>query len=197
MKKLLILLLCSLLVIQSTSLLAATPKDKADLQRVQDYMNTMPPTHAQFIQQTSDGQTYEGEFWIRRPGRLRFEYQKPSHNFVVADGLFIHFWDEKMKQTTDAPIGQTLADFILKDKVSFNEGVRVTSVKHHDGLLEITVVQTADPGAGDLTLVFADQPLSLHAWRVKDATGRISQVSLINETEGHFDPALFIYKEPQ
>jgi outer membrane lipoprotein-sorting protein len=172
-------------------------KDKADLARVEDYMKAMPPTHAEFVQQTSDGQTYEGEFWIKRPGRLRFEYQKPSQNFIVADGLFIHFWDAKMKQTTDAPIGSTLADFILKDKVSFDDTVKVTHVKHHDGVLEITIVQSADPGAGALTLVFEEQPLALHAWRVKDATGRTSTVSLTNVTAEHIDPALFIYKEPK
>ena len=134
--------------------------------------------------------------FFHNPGRLRFEYKNPLHNFVVADGLFIHFWDAKMKEVSDAPIGQTLADFILKDKVAFDDTVQVTHVRRHDGMLEVTLVQAADPGSGELTLVFENQPLELHAWRVKDATGRTSKVSLMNETEGHFDPELFIFKQP-
>ena len=197
MKKLSVLFVISILFFTASAHAAGlSAQDKKDLTRIENYMNAMPPTHAEFIQETSDGKTYEGEFWIKRPGRLRFEYKNPSHNFVVADGLFIHFWDAKMKEASDAPIGQTLADFILKDKVTFDDTVKVTRVVRHDGLLEVTLVQSADPGSGDLTLVFENAPLELRAWHVKDATGRVSKVSLMNETTGHFDPELFIFKQP-
>ncbi len=109
MKKLSVLFVISILFFTASAHAAGlSAQDKKDLTRIENYMNAMPPTHAEFIQETSDGKTYEGEFWIKRPGRLRFEYKNPSHNFVVADGLFIHFWDAKMKEASDAPIGQTL-----------------------------------------------------------------------------------------
>lgn len=177
--------------------LSAAHAADPDLLRVQQYMNAMPPTHAQFIQETASGQVYEGEFWIKRPGRLRFEYTKPSKNFVVADGAFIHFWDAKMGEASDAPIGSTLADFILKDKITFDDTVKVTGITRKSGMLDITLVQTSDPGAGTLTLMFENQPLSLRGWRVADATGAVSTVSLINPVANNqMDPRLFIFKEP-
>jgi len=160
-------------------------------------MNAMPPVRAEFIQQTSDGQVYNGQFWLNRPGRLRFEYKEPVHNFVVADGAFIHFWDAKMKQASDAPIGQTLADFILKDHIAFDKDVQITGIKREAGLLEVSLVQSSDPTAGTLTLIFENYPLQLRQWSTTDATGRTSTVSLVNPVMGEKpDPRLFVFKAP-
>jgi len=199
MKKLLALFVpCFLLLASGANAAPLTPQDQADLSRVESYMNAMLPVRADFVQQTSDGQVYSGQFWLQRPGRLRFEYATPVNNYVVADGAFIHFWDAKMHQASDAPIGQTLADFILKDHITFDDSVQVTGIRRESGLLEISLVQTSDPGAGTLTLVFDNQPLQLRQWNVIDATGRMSTVSLVNPTTGDkFDPRLFIFNPPK
>ncbi len=196
MKKLLILLafLASCLLPLTSHAAALTAQDQSDLQRIESYMNAMPPVRAEFVQQTSDGQVFNGQFWLQRPGRLRFEYAPPNNNYIVADGAFIHFWDAKMHNATDAPIGQTLADFILKDHITFDNDVIVTGVQRQSGLLYVTLVQSADPNAGSLTLVFEDQPLQLRQWTVTDPTGRTSNVTLVNPTAGdHFDPRLFVF----
>lgn len=175
-----------------------TPEDLSNLQRVEAYMNAMPPVRAEFIQQTSDGQVYNGKFWLQRPGRLRFEYAQPVGNFVVADGAFIHFWDAKVKQQSSAPISDTLADFILRKQVKFDENVQVTGINRQAGMLMISVVQASDPGGGTLTLIFEDMPLQLKQWSTTDATGRVSNVSLVNPvTEAKFDPRLFTFRTPQ
>lgn len=174
-----------------------TQQDQYDLQRVEAYMNAMPPVRAEFIQQTSDGQVYNGKFWLQRPGRLRFEYAQPVGNFVVADGAFIHFWDAKMRQQSSAPISDTLADFILRKQIKFDENVQVTAITRQEGMLMVSIVQTSDPGAGTLTLIFEDMPLQLKQWSTTDATGRVSNVSLVNPlTEPKFDPRLFTFRTP-
>ena len=198
MKQLSVLLASCFLFIAAPAMAALTPQDVADLSRVESYMNAMPPVRAEFVQQTSDGQVYNGQFWLQRPGRLRFEYATPVNNYVVADGAFIHFWDAKMKQASDAPIGQTLADFILKDRIKFDDSVQVTSISHQSGLLLISLVQASDPGSGTLTLIFDNQPLQLRQWSTTDATGRVSNVSLVNPMVGDkFDPKLFVFNPPK
>jgi outer membrane lipoprotein-sorting protein len=198
MKNLLALFVSCFLFSAAANAAPLTPQDKADLARVETYMNAMPPVRAEFVQQTSDGQVFNGQFWLQRPGRLRFEYAPPNNNFVVADGAFIHFWDAKMHNATDAPIGQTLADFILKDHIAFDSDVIVTGVTRQSGLLNVTLVQSADPNAGSLTLVFENQPLQLRQWTVADPTGRTSNVSLVNPVAGdHFDPRLFVFNPPK
>lgn len=198
MKKLLALLFSVFCFLSSAQAAGLSPQDQADLARVETYMNAMPPVRAEFVQQTSDGQVYNGQFWLQRPGRLRFEYAQPVNNFVVADGAFIHFWDAKMKQATDAPIGQTLADFILKDRIKFDKDVVVTKITRQSGLLTVSLVQASDPGAGTLTLIFDNQPLQLRQWATTDATGRISNVTLVNPTTGDkFDPRLFVFNPPR
>jgi outer membrane lipoprotein-sorting protein len=197
MKKLLVLLalLASGFLPLASQAAALTPQDQADLARIETYMNAMPPVRAEFIQQTSDGQTYNGQFWLQRPGRLRFEYAQPVGNFVVADGAFIHFWDAKMKQQSSAPIGQTLADFILKDRIKFDDNVQVTAITRQSGMLMVSLVQASDPGAGTLTLIFENMPLQLRQWSTTDPTGRVSNVSLVNPmTAEKFDPRLFTFR---
>ena len=200
MKKLFALafiLLSPLSLLPSAAQAALTPQDQADLSRVEAYMNALPPVTAEFIQQTSDGQVFNGQFWLQRPGRLRFEYKNPVNNFVVADGGFIHFWDAKIKKQTSAPIGETLADFILKNRIQFNDGVDVTGVTRKDGLLMVTLVQATDPSAGSLTLVFENMPMQLKQWTVSDAMGLTSTVSLINPAAApKFDQRLFQFRKP-
>ncbi|HRJ12456.1 MAG TPA: outer membrane lipoprotein carrier protein LolA [Alphaproteobacteria bacterium] len=198
MKKLAALLFSALLLLAGPLAAAElSSQDVYDLQRVEAYMNAMPPVRADFIQQTSDGQVYNGQFWLQRPGRLRFEYDNPVNNFVVADGAFIHFWDAKMKQQTSAPIGETLADFILQKNIRFDQNVQVTGITRQAGILMISVVQASDPGAGTLTLIFEDMPLQLKQWSTADATGRVSNVSLVNPaTAAKFDPRLFSFRAP-
>lgn len=194
MKKLLALLFSVFCFLSSAQAAGLSPQDSADLARVESYMNAMPPVRAEFVQQTSDGQVFNGQFWLQRPGRLRFEYAKPVSNYVVADGAFIHFWDAKMKQATDAPIGQTLADFILKDRIKFDDTVQVTGISRQSGLLMVSLVQASDPGVGTLTLIFDNQPLQLRQWTTTDATGRTSNISLVNPIVGErFEPRLFVF----
>lgn len=199
MKKLAALFFSALLLVAvpADAQQALSPEDISNLQRVEAYMNAMPPVTAEFLQQTSDGQVYNGKFWLQRPGRLRFEYANPVNNFVVADGAFIHFWDAKMKKQTSAPISDTLADFILRKQIKFDQNVQVTAVKREAGMLMVSLVQASDPGGGTLTLIFEDMPLQLKQWSTTDPTGRVSNVSLVNPMAAQkFDPRLFTFKAP-
>ncbi len=197
--KRLTLLTIALLVCSSAPLLAytLTAKDQQDLQRIETYMNAMPAVKADFVQQNSAGEVYTGQFWLQRPGRLRFEYKEPVKNFIVADGVFIHVWDAKAETQSSAPISETLADFILRKEVKMSGDVTVANIHREAGLISVTLAQKSEPAAGSLTLVFEDTPLQLKQWQVVDPQGRVSDVSLINPaTNQKFDPRLFIFKKP-
>lgn len=169
----------------------------SDVARAESYLNTLKTVRAEFVQQNSAGETSSGKFWLQRPGRLRFQYEAPVAHFMVADGAFINFWDAKVKNQTSAPISQTLADFILRDKISFSGDVKVDGVQNKEGVLSIRLVQAASPQSGSLTLVFDAQPLQLRQWQVVDAQGQTTTTSLLNPVSGEkFDPALFVFKVP-
>ena len=175
---------------------ALSPQDQADVKRVEDYLNSMPTVKADFIQTTPSGATYNGVFYLKRPGRLRFEYAKPNKNFVVADGAFIHFWDDKNKDQSSAPISQTLADFLLRQQIKLSGDVTPVKVTRAAGLITIDLVETGNENVGSITLVLTDRPLGLKQWRITDPNG-VTEVSLLNpQYNTDIDPGLFRFKTP-
>lgn len=170
----------------------------ADIERVEAYLGGLKTARAGFVQTAHDGSQASGTFFLSRPGRLRFDYDPPIEDFVVADGTFIYFYDSELGEQSNAPVGQTLADFILREDLSLTKDVRVTDVARDGGLLRLTLVQTADPGAGSLMLGFTEDPLVLRKWRVVDAQGFITEVALLDlETGLDLDRKLFVYRDPK
>jgi len=122
-----------------------------------------------------------GQFYIDRPGRLRFEYDEPIKDFIVADGVQIHFYDGESDQYNSAPIGMTLADFILRDDLSFSDKkINVKSVRDIDDMVNITITQADEPGMGELVLKFTTQPFALKSWDIIDAQGLTTSIVLNN-----------------
>lgn len=171
--------------------------DKSVVKKAETYLNDLSTARARFVQTTHGGQQLVGTFYLDRPGKLRFEYDEPVKDFVVADGFFIYFYDSEMGEQSNAPIGQTLADFILRDNLKLSGDVTVTDMKRGGGLVQLELVQSADPEAGKLVLGFNEGPFELKKWRVIDAQGLITEVELFYlKTDIKHRDGLFVYVDP-
>jgi outer membrane lipoprotein-sorting protein len=204
MKKLLIALLFALLAVPVHAQQDLSAADQAALvQKAEIYLNNITTLKSRFSLMGSDGMIETGMFYLQRPGRMRFQYDPPHADYIVADGLLIHYWDDGVKNYSNAPIGSTLADFLLKKKIRLSGELKVTSVRRPaDNKLVITLVQAKNPEAGDLRLLFTENPqsgnLSLDKWRVTDATGNVTETTLTNvQTGTKLDPKLFIFSPPK
>ncbi|WP_454020347.1 LolA family protein [Azospirillum sp. Marseille-Q6669] len=176
---------------------ALSTQDQALVAQAESYLNGIGTLQSKFVQVAPNGHQTAGTFYLARPGRMRLEYDPPVKDFVVADGAFIFYWDGEMRQQSSAPIGSTLADFILRKNIRLSGDVTVTGVFQAPGLVEISLTETKDPGKGTLTLVFEDRPFQLRKWRVLDAQGLTTEVALMNPREGmQFDSKLFYFIEP-
>src|SRR6185437_3912597 len=121
---------------------------------------------------------------LARPGRMRFEYDKPSPILLVADGTFVVYIDNSLKQVTYLPIGSTPAWFLLRPHVSLTDGVTLTRFERGPGAIRVTLVETKSPDNGTLTLVFSDKPLQLRQWTIVDQQGRKTTVALSDQQFG-------------
>ena len=178
---------------------AGDPADfEAEITQAQSYLNSLATAQSRFIQTTHDGGQLVGSFYLSRPGKLRFEYDPPIEDFVVADGLFLYFYDSQLQEQVNVPIGQTLADFFLRKNADMRDGdVMITDVQRGGGLLQIKLVQKSDPQAGSLTLGLQEKPMRLKKWRVIDAQGLITEVELFYlKTDLEIDKDKFIYRNP-
>ena len=195
--KQLIILLCAIFVLSVSPSATAKPANE-DIQKIEQYLQDLSSARARFVQTTHDGTQLVGTFYLQRPGKLKFEYDPPIEDFVVADGLFIYFYDAELGEQTNAPIGQTLADFFLRKDLKLSGDVTVESIKRAGGFIQAKLTQTADPEAGSITLGFKEEPFELNKWRVVDGQGLITEIELF-----YFKPGvkhakdLFVYKDPK
>lgn len=162
-----------------------SPADRGWVQRVQQTLAGITTLKAHFQQIAPDGRTSQGTAWLDRPGRMRFEYAKPSPLLLVAGGGKLVFNDSELKQTTSLPLDKTPLGLLLRPDLTLSGDVTLTAFHHADGQLQLTLVRTASPGDGSLTLIFSDQPVALQSWSVVDAQGRRTRVDLHDITLGN------------
>ena len=174
-----------------------TERDRADVTRIETYLNTITSLRGRFLQVAPDGAVSEGRVWLRRPGRLRFEYDPPVPVLVVADGLFVVMHDKELGQVNRIPLGTTPLSVLLRDEIKLAGGVTVKGVERQPGTLRVTVLDSDRPREGELTLVFSDMPLVLRQWVVTDARGLATSVSLANvEFNLPLEGRLFVFTDP-
>src|SRR5213596_1134392 len=82
---------------------------------VERYVNSIRTLQARFVQSNPNGSVVQGTLYVRRPGRMRFQYDPPSQLKVVADGTQVTMWDPASKDFGQWPIGWTAASFLTKE----------------------------------------------------------------------------------
>jgi len=173
-----------------------TAQDRQDVTRVEGYLNQLKTLTARFVQISDQGGVAEGRLYLQRPGRLRLDYADPVPLLVIAARGQILQHDKQLKQTTYLPLSSTPAAILLRESVTLTGAVTVTGVERGPGSLRIGLVQTEDPRAGRLTLVFAEAPLQLASWVVVDSQGATTRVALSEIQNGtQIDPRLFEFRE--
>lgn len=180
------------------ALAALTQDQQAEIGQVQDYLNGIHTLASRFEQYSDNGATSEGQLYLARPGRMRFEYDPPVPILMVADGKDIHYYDKELQQVSELRVDDTPAAFLLRDPITLTGGVTVTHFEHRPGAIRLTMIETKQPGQGSVTLVLDDRPLQLRQWTVLDPQQNTVTVAL---TDPHYgltiDPKLFYWTDPR
>jgi outer membrane lipoprotein-sorting protein len=155
-----------------------TSEDKADLSRIAAYLDDIKTMRARFQQVASGGGLEAGKIYLRRPGLMRVEYEPPVPVLLVADGLWVNYYDSQLDQLTQVPIAQTPIWFLLQQSINFSPDITVTNIERSPGAIRITVYQTKNPDAGTASLTFADEPLQLKQWTITDSQGTTVEIAL-------------------
>ncbi len=170
-------------------------QDRTDIARIEAYLNGVRSLKARFMQTAPNGAISEGTALMQRPGKMRFQYDPPSPFLLIANYGILFFQDAQLGQTTNIPLSRTPLGILLGDHTSLSGDVTVTKFVRLPGQLQVTLVRTASPGEGSLTLFFADNPLTLRQWVVVDQQGKQTRVSFTNMEVGvAVDAKLFDYR---
>jgi len=161
-----------------------TAEDRADLARVERYLNGITSMRSNFLQASSTGLVARGKVWLRRPGRMRFEYDPPSAVLITSDGILVTFQDLELQQTNQVPLLASPLRVLVDSEVSFDRDLLIDEVRKEANVLRVTARMRRDPDQGSVTLTFQDQPLSLKQWTIVDAQQVSIRVALLDPEFG-------------
>ena len=176
-----------------------TREERAEVNRIERYLNSMTTVQARFLQASSNGQLAEGNLYISRPGQLRIEYDPPVPVLIVTSGSWLVYYDKELQQVSHIPLRSTPASILTRPDISLLGGdLILTDFESKAGTLRVTLVQASDPYSGRVSLVFDENPMALRKWTVIDAQGIETDVSLVTARfDEPLDRKLFEFRDPR
>lgn len=161
------------------SLLFGDDTDEVVLARAAATIEAIDTLRASFVQTSPTGAVTSGTISMDRPGRLRFQYDAPSTQDIVATGGLVYVHDTDLETTDSYPVGQTPLRFLLSDSIEA-DGVALTGVSRMEGEVALALQSADDDLAGEVALVFSgtEDALTLRRWAVVDPQGGVTVVAL-------------------
>ena len=162
----------------AVALASPAAAEKISLNALSRYLNSLNQAQGSFTQINDDGTISTGTIFLKRPGRVRFEYNPPEQALVLAGGGTVAVIDKKVKTSEQYPLSRTPLSIILAANVNLGQANMVTG-HSYDGTA--TVVRAQDPEHpeyGNIELVFTGNPVQLRQWRINDDGGGQTTVIL-------------------
>jgi len=168
--------------------------DRQIVEKANAALNSVTSMAADFTQVGGDGRRLTGILYLQRPGKLRFEYAKPSTLEVVSDGSTVLVRDRKLNTSDPYPISQTPLKFLLASKIDLGRDATVTAVVTDPEGVRVSIEDSSTlGGTSKITLYFDPEITTLKRWRVVDPQGYTTTVSLADiEKNRTIDPRIFM-----
>ncbi len=166
---------------------------KAQAARVSAYLSSLQNLVGNFVQVGPDGSKTQGDFYIQKPGKMRFEYDPPTPIAIIADGQTLVVRDRKLATQDVYPLSQTPLRFLLSDRIDLLKDTNVVSVSADDLYISVTIEEKqALIGTSRLMLMIGVKDGQLKQWTVTDPQGYDTTVAIYNlDTSKKIDPSLF------
>lgn len=170
--------------------------DAQTVQALNQYLNGITTMQGDFVQVYGDGRTQQGVFFMRRPGRLRFEYYSPSPITVIADGTWAGIQNRDLNTTDRIPLSRTPLHMLLRDNVNLTAEGAIQSIERAPGVVRARAIDPRNPGDGSITMIFSSNPIGLQQWITTDARNQTSVIKLSNVRRGlAIDPRKFVIED--
>jgi outer membrane lipoprotein-sorting protein len=160
--------------------LAALPAaaQQLSLSEISAYLNGLQTGTGGFTQVNPDGTISTGTIYIKRPGRIRFEYAPPDESMFIAGGGQVAVFDPRSNQGPERfPLSETPLSIILERDVDLGRRNMVTGHTSDGTTTTVTAQDPARPEYGSIQMVFTADPVELRQWVVTDGSG--SQTTVI------------------
>ncbi len=183
-------------VLAPLALLAASSAafaDKIPLRALSAYLNDLVTAETDFTQVNADGSIATGKLYIKRPGRVRFEYAPPDRSLVLASSGSVAIFDAKSNQPPEQyPLRRTPLNLILARNVDLGGASMVLGHVEDGNATRVRAQDPEHPEYGTIDLMFTDDPVTLRQWVITDDLGHQTTVILGELATGaDYPPSLF------
>jgi outer membrane lipoprotein-sorting protein len=163
------------------ALIAASPVSP-DLAKVQAHLSAMQTMTASFTQTDRNDRVLTGTLSLKRPGKVRFQYQKGVPILIVADGNSLWFLDYSVGQKQRWPIGGSPLGVLLDPNKDISRFARVAQTADNS-IITVEANDPKHPEYGRITLIFernaaAPAGLLLRGWVALDAQNNRTTIRL-------------------
>jgi len=159
--------------------------EKIPLAELSRYLNSLPPAEAEFTQINGDGSIGTGRIYIKRPGRVRFEYAPPERSLVIAGGGQVAIIDVKSNQPPEQyPLARTPLNLILAANINLAQAKMVVGHGEDGNTTRVRAQDPAHPEYGSIEMVFTAKPTELRQWIITDDVGGQTTIILCEMAKG-------------
>ncbi len=168
-------------------------KQKAQAAKVSNYLSSLQTLVGNFVQVGPDGSKTKGDFYIQKPGKVRFEYDPPTPIDIIADGSSLVVRDRNLATQDVYPLSQTPLRFLLSDRIDLMKDTNVVNVTADDVFISVTIEERqALVGTSRLMLMIGAKDGQLKQWTVTDPQGYDTTIAVYNlDATKKVDPGLF------
>jgi outer membrane lipoprotein-sorting protein len=166
---------------------------RAQVDKISAYLTSVQQLVGNFVQVGPDGSRVKGEFYIQKPGKVRFEYDSSYPIEIVADGTAVVVRNSKLNTQDVYPLSQTPLRFLLSERIDLLKETNVVSVRADEMFVTIVIEEKhAVVGTSKLLLMVGAKDYQLKQWTVTDPQGYDTTVAVSNlDTSKRPDPGLF------
>jgi len=173
--------------------LALDENQRSLIDRISLYLSTISTLVGDFVQVGPDGTKSAGQFYIFKPGRVRFEYNPPNPIDITADGRLVSVRNRKLDTQDLFPLSQTPLRLLLSERIDLRRETNIVGV-YADDIFATVVIEEKQPlvGTNRLIMMFDAKNSQLKQWTVTDAQGFDTTVAVSNlDPSTRPDPAIF------
>jgi len=160
---------------------------------VSDYFGALSNMQGAFRQTAADGKQMRGKFFLKRPGRFRFDYALPSRQVIISDGNLLAIQDHDLKTEDVVELDQTPFKILLRAEVDLLRDAHIVAVDEVADMVIVTLQDKNPESYGRIKLFLSKTPeLELKEWVTTDAQGLDTRVEIGDlDTTQDIDAAKF------
>jgi outer membrane lipoprotein-sorting protein len=182
-----------------TATLALPAHDLVLVDKATKYLQSLDEVQGRFEQTNPRGVVQAGDIYLKRPGKVRFQYDPPSGLTVVSDGRAVSVWDSRLRTFDRTPLGATPLAILLAARVRLDQDVEVVRVGRYEDGFYLTVRSATGQAQteGYITLVFGENPMTLRGWTLVDGQGQATKLKITSLAPQPIKPELFVLNDPR